>query len=59
LAEKAFDLFNTQFLGVPDPVLDDIATGRFQSTAFNANGGATFAGNTNTEESDGGACSSG
>jgi hypothetical protein len=40
---------NTQFLGVPDPVLDDVATGRFQSTAFNSNGGGTFAGNVNTD----------
>jgi hypothetical protein len=46
---QAFDIFNTQFRGVPDPVLDDVATGRFQSTAFNANGGGTFAGNTNTD----------
>jgi hypothetical protein len=46
---QAFDLFNTQFLGVPDPILDDVATGRFQSTAFNANGGGTFAGNLNTD----------
>ena len=46
---QAFDLFNTQFLGVPDPILDDVATGRFQSTSFNANGGGTFAGNINTD----------
>ena len=46
---QAFNLFNVQFLGVPDPILDDVATGRFQSTAFNANSGATFAGNTNTD----------
>jgi outer membrane receptor protein involved in Fe transport len=46
---QAFNVFNTQFLGVPDPILDDVATGRFQSTAFNVNGGATFAGNINTD----------
>jgi Carboxypeptidase regulatory-like domain/TonB dependent receptor/TonB-dependent Receptor Plug Domain len=46
---QAFDVFNTQFLGVPDPILDDVATGRFQSTAFNSNGGGTFAGNINTD----------
>jgi hypothetical protein len=46
---QAFDVFNTQFRGVPDPVLDDVAIGKFQSTAFNANSGGTFAGNTNTD----------
>ena len=46
---QAFNIMNTQFLGVPDPVLDDVATGRFQSTAFNSNGGGTFAGNVNTD----------
>jgi Carboxypeptidase regulatory-like domain/TonB dependent receptor/TonB-dependent Receptor Plug Domain len=46
---QAFNVLNVQFLGVPDPILDDVATGRFQSTAFNANSGATFAGNTNTD----------
>jgi hypothetical protein len=42
---QAFNVMNTQFLGVPDPVLDDVATGSFQSTKFNNNGGLTFAGN--------------
>ena len=46
---QAFDVFNTQFRGVPDPFLDDVAIGKFQSTAFNANSGGTFAGNTNTD----------
>jgi outer membrane receptor protein involved in Fe transport len=42
----AFNVLNTQFLGVPDPVLQDAASGSFNSVAFNGNGGATFAGNT-------------
>ena len=46
---QAFNIMNTQFLGVPDPILDDVAIGKFQSTAFNSNGGATFAGNINTD----------
>jgi hypothetical protein len=46
---QAFDVLNVQFLGVPDPSLDDVATGRFQSTAFNPNGGSSFAGNINTD----------
>jgi carboxypeptidase family protein/TonB-dependent receptor-like protein len=46
---QAFNVLNTQFLGVPDPILDDVATGKFQSTAFNSNGGGTFAGNINTD----------
>jgi len=46
---QAFDVMNTQFLGVPDPILDDVGTGRFQSTSFNNNGGLTFAGNINTD----------
>jgi hypothetical protein len=46
---QAFNIMNVQFLGVPDPILNDVATARFQSTAFNANSGATFAGNTNTD----------
>jgi hypothetical protein len=46
---QAFNIMNVQFLGVPDPILDDVAKGSFQSTAFNTNSGATFAGNTNTD----------
>jgi outer membrane receptor protein involved in Fe transport len=46
---QAFNIMNTQFLGVPDPVLDDVATGKYLSTAFNSNGGGTFAGNINTD----------
>jgi hypothetical protein len=43
---QAFDVMNVQFRGVPDPLLDHVATGSFQNTLFNANGGLTFAGNT-------------
>jgi hypothetical protein len=38
----AFNIMNTQFRGVPDPVLDDSAAATpspFQSTAYNFNGG--------------------
>jgi Carboxypeptidase regulatory-like domain/TonB dependent receptor/TonB-dependent Receptor Plug Domain len=41
---QAFNVMNVQFRGVPDPDLND--TGSFQSTKFNSNGGATFAGST-------------
>jgi hypothetical protein len=46
---QAFNVFNTQFRGVPDPILDDVARGTFQSTDFNSNGGLTFAGNLTTD----------
>ena len=48
----AYNLFNTQFRGVPDPLLDDVfgsPFGSFQNTLFNTNGGNTFAGNINTD----------
>jgi carboxypeptidase family protein/TonB-dependent receptor-like protein len=38
----AFNIMNTQFRGVPDPVLDDVGAATpppFQSTAYNFNGG--------------------
>jgi carboxypeptidase family protein/TonB-dependent receptor-like protein len=38
----AFNIMNTQFRGVPDPVLDDVVAATpppFQSTAYNFNGG--------------------
>ena len=44
---QAFNVMNVQFRGVPDPVLNDGAS--FQSTAFNNNGGLTFAGNLTTD----------
>jgi hypothetical protein len=28
---QAYNIMNTQFRGVPDPVLDDVATGRFRT----------------------------
>ncbi len=46
---QAFNVFNTQFRGVPDPILDDVARGSFQNTNFNSNGGLTFAGNIITD----------
>jgi Carboxypeptidase regulatory-like domain/TonB dependent receptor len=46
---QAFDVFNAQFRGVPDPILDDVARGSFQNTDFNSNGGLTFAGNNTTD----------
>ena len=46
---QAFDVMNTQFRGVPDPVFDHALQGSFQNTNFNANGGLTFAGNINTD----------
>jgi hypothetical protein len=42
-------VFNTQFRGVPDPVLDHVTRGSFQNTDFNSNGGLTFAGNNVTD----------
>jgi hypothetical protein len=49
LRATAYNVMNTQFRGVPDPLLDDVAAGTFQSTAFNSNAGSTFAGNTVTD----------
>jgi hypothetical protein len=52
----AYNVMNTQFRGVPDPLLDDVFSatgsgipGSFQNTFYNPNGGATFAGNINTD----------
>jgi hypothetical protein len=46
---QAFNVMNVQFRGVPDPTLNDVASGSFQNTNFNSNGGATFAGNIVTD----------
>ena len=46
---EAFNLFNTQFRGVPNPRVTSVTTGQFGSTAFNPDGGATFAGNLVTD----------
>jgi len=46
---QAYDVMNTQFRGVPDPILNDVGRGSFQNTDFNSNGGLTFAGNINTD----------
>jgi hypothetical protein len=45
----AFNVMNTQFLGIPDPRADHLAVGSFGSVAFNQNGGDTFAGNNTTD----------
>jgi outer membrane receptor protein involved in Fe transport len=60
LRATAYNVLNTQFRGVPDPLLEDAGFGygtpgtagflpEFQHTDFNSNGGATFAGNINTD----------
>jgi len=46
---QAYNVFNTQFRGVPDPILDNVTRGSFQNTNFNSNGGLTFAGNNVTD----------
>jgi hypothetical protein len=45
----AYNVMNTMFRGVPDPILDDAASGSFQNNNFNSDGGATFAGNIITD----------
>jgi hypothetical protein len=45
----AYNIMNVQFRGVPDPILDDVTTGKFQTNAYNVNGGGTFAGNIITD----------
>ncbi len=37
----AYNVMNHQFLGVPDPLLDDAFVGTFQSRNFNSNGGSS------------------
>jgi len=55
LRATAYNVMNTQFRGVPDPLMEDVIPpnaslpGSFQNTDYNANGGATFAGNINTD----------
>jgi hypothetical protein len=49
LRATAYNALNTQFRGVPDPVLDDVLAGSFQNTNFNPNGGGTFANNIVTD----------
>ncbi len=46
---QAFNVMNTQFRGVPDPILDHVTRGSFQNTDYNSNGGLTFAGNIITD----------
>jgi outer membrane receptor protein involved in Fe transport len=49
LQADAFNLFNTQWRGIPIQTVDSAATNQFGSTAFNNNGGDTFAGNIITD----------
>jgi Carboxypeptidase regulatory-like domain/TonB dependent receptor/TonB-dependent Receptor Plug Domain len=49
LQAQAYNVLNTQFRGVPNPILDNAASGAFQSTKFNVDGGGTFAGNIVTD----------
>jgi hypothetical protein len=49
LQAQAYNIMNTQFRGVPDPILDDATFGGFQSTKFNVDGGGTFANNIVTD----------
>jgi hypothetical protein len=53
---QAFNVLNTMFRGVPDPVLQDAAViapgssiAKFGSVQYNNDGGGTFAGNTTTD----------
>ena len=46
---EAFNLFNHQWLGIPNVDANNAANGQFGSTAFNLNGGDTFAGNIITD----------
>ncbi|MBI1740331.1 MAG: TonB-dependent receptor [Candidatus Koribacter versatilis] len=41
LRATAYNVLNHQFLGVPDPLLDDALAGTFQSRNFNSNGGSS------------------
>jgi hypothetical protein len=45
----AFNVMNNQFLGIPNPRVNNTVTGLFGSTQFNSNGGDTFAGNNTTD----------
>lgn len=46
---QAFNVMNTMFRGVPDPILQDAAIGKFGSVQYNNDAGLTFAGNTATD----------
>ena len=45
LRATAYNAFNHQFRGNPDPLLDDVFSGSFGNNFFNTSGGGTFAGN--------------
>jgi hypothetical protein len=42
---QAFNVLNTMFRGVPDPIVQDAAIAKFGSVQYNNSGGGTFAGN--------------
>jgi Carboxypeptidase regulatory-like domain/TonB dependent receptor/TonB-dependent Receptor Plug Domain len=46
---QAFNIMNTMFRGVPDPILQDAAIGKFESVQYNLSAGGTFAGNVITD----------
>lgn len=46
---EAFNVFNTQWLGIPGVTVNGVTTGDFGTTKFNSNGGDTFAGNIATD----------
>jgi hypothetical protein len=49
LQAEAFNLFNHQWLGIPNVNVNNASIGQFGSSAFNLNGGDTFAGNIITD----------
>jgi len=46
---EAFNVFNTQWLGIPGVTVNGVTSGAFGTTKFNSNGGDTFAGNIVTD----------
>lgn len=46
---EAFNLFNHQWLGIPNVDANNASSGQFANLQFNANGGDTFAGNIITD----------
>jgi hypothetical protein len=45
----AFNVMNTQFLGIPSARVNNVTIGTFGTPKFNSNGGDTFAGNNTTD----------
>lgn len=46
---EAFNLFNHQWLGIPNVDVNNAVSGQFANLQFNPNGGDTFAGNIITD----------